>query len=336
MNIHIRNRGFTVVEIMIALAIGIALTGFLIAIFVNNKQATASNSRIIETNNNLRFALTLMSEDLINSGFYGGINYKDTVYKGTNVEITTCTGSAYTKNYKLAGGVNITDYTASATATEYPIWGASSSTSIGCLSSVTSGSDYISVKGVAGRTDNDDSQRSVIYTRAGEDEGMLFVGDSSATDVEGSAANISKSENMNWEYRNHIYYLSNNQLKRRYLTVSGTSSAWDDEVLVGSTDNTKSGIENMQILYGVDTDADGIANYFTDAANVALANWNNVLVVKIFLLARSGTDSQYTDKKTYTLGDVSVDPDPDDNYHRRVISSTVFLRNKWYVITGSI
>lgn len=74
------------------------------------------------------------------------------------------------------------------------------------------------------------------------------------------------------------------------------------------------GIENLQFEYGLDDNGDGIPDRFvTDPSNLVAAplpvtapptanNWQNVVAVKVFLLARNTeTTPSYKDTKTYSL-----------------------------------
>ena len=83
----------------------------------------------------------------------------------------------------------------------------------------------------------------------------------------------------------------------------------------------------MQITFGEDTSGNRIANVYRDADNVA--NWDNVVSVKIGLLLRTldevrrGND---LDVKTYTVNATTIDP-VDDGRYRRVFHTTVLMRN---------
>jgi type IV pilus assembly protein PilW len=88
------------------------------------------------------------------------------------------------------------------------------------------------------------------------------------------------------------------------------------------------GIQNLQMEYGVDTNNDGAADSaMGDPGSVA--NWSNVVSVKINLLARNSTvSSGYTDTKTYTLGPANPAVGPfNDGYKRHVFQSEVRLNN---------
>lgn len=91
------------------------------------------------------------------------------------------------------------------------------------------------------------------------------------------------------------------------------------------------GIENMQIEYGLDEDADGAPDEYTETPET-VADWTNVVTVRLYLLARGDDKDGVVTGKTYQLGDASGDDDdiykaPDDGHARHVFASTVRLLN---------
>jgi type IV pilus assembly protein PilW len=84
------------------------------------------------------------------------------------------------------------------------------------------------------------------------------------------------------------------------------------------------GVENMQIVYGEDTDADGRANYYATAANVV--NMENVVCIRVNLVIRSLNDFITSQALPYTLNEVQITPT--DRRIRRVFTSTFALRNR--------
>ena len=97
-------------------------------------------------------------------------------------------------------------------------------------------------------------------------------------------------------------------------------------------DELVEGIENMQVLFGEDTDAnddgtnsDGTANrYLSFGANDL--DMDRVVSVRIFLLARSLNDNLTTEPSPYFF--VEQEPAPDDKRLRKVFTTTITLRNK--------
>ena len=84
-------------------------------------------------------------------------------------------------------------------------------------------------------------------------------------------------------------------------------------------------IENMQILYGIDTDGNNYANHYINAATVT--SWTNVASIRIALLLKSTNDIyNFTDNKTIALNDITL-PAPNDRFMRMQSVSTISLRN---------
>ena len=88
------------------------------------------------------------------------------------------------------------------------------------------------------------------------------------------------------------------------------------------------GVEDMQILYGEDTDADNVANRYVDAGTAGLA-MENVVSVRISLLLRSVENNLLTDPTQVTYNGADF-PNPllaNDRYLRKVFNATISVRN---------
>lgn len=131
------------------------------------------------------------------------------------------------------------------------------------------------------------------------------------------------------------YYIGTNAsgepaLFRRALGVSGNNAATvADEVI--------DGIENMQILYGVDTSptADGVVDSYVSADQVTTtapgattsAQWQRVLAVRIHLLAVS-TASQQVNTQIQPYVYVGNTVTPADRRMRKAFTTTIAIRNR--------
>ncbi|MEE1559038.1 MAG: PilW family protein, partial [Arenicellales bacterium] len=97
-------------------------------------------------------------------------------------------------------------------------------------------------------------------------------------------------------------------------------------------DELVEGIENMQVLYGEDTDAniegadgDRTANRYVPFGTDGL-DMDRVVSVRISLLVRSLNDNLTTNPSPYTYDSTATTPA--DRYLRKVFTSTITLRNK--------
>ena len=159
-----------------------------------------------------------------------------------------------------------------------------------------------------------------IYLRTNGTVGLLYRAPFPAAPAIPVAAPMA-----DWEYRPSIYYIrqfANNPgdgiptLCRKVLRGAGPSM---------STECLATGIENLQIEYGLDTSQDGHPNVFVP--NPSLADIQNVVSARIFILARTtDIDTRYTNTKTYSISN-APDYAPGDSFHRRVFSTTVSIQN---------
>ena len=119
--------------------------------------------------------------------------------------------------------------------------------------------------------------------------------------------------------------------------ISNTFSVSPSNALQCSTDGGTThttlleNVENMQVLYGVDTDGDQQANSYVTANKVS--DWDDVVSLRLALLVRSRNDgvALNTDTRAWQLLDKAVYTTlapANDSRVRRIFSSTVRLRNR--------
>ena len=107
-------------------------------------------------------------------------------------------------------------------------------------------------------------------------------------------------------------------LYRRELGATGGDASVDDEELV-------QGVENIQILYGLDVSGDGFANRYIDADDVPSVDWDDVVTVRVHILFRSFAE---VTQSPQTFRFVGTDYTPADRFLRQEFISTIELRNK--------
>ncbi len=107
---------------------------------------------------------------------------------------------------------------------------------------------------------------------------------------------------------------NNFRINNGNLECSGDNITWDIYV---------ENIEDMQIMYGEDSDADGVANRYVTATDGP--TWNNVVTARVSLLVRSsdfaaGRPEDYFDLNGNTVAAA-------DERLRRTFVTTILLRN---------
>jgi len=311
--------GFSVVEVMIAMLLSMALAGGIISVFVNNSYSFKQDENIGRMQDNARFALREIAFDISMAGHYADLHIPDSVsYDGDLVTATPC-GPAGQDNWIYrtteAGTGNSLSIMAVDNATN-----AAASAAHSCFdgSEILDGTDVVAIKRVAGAETTPSANGA--YLRTNGTVGVLFSGDKPTASPLAIAAPFA-----DWAFRPSIYYI------RQYADTPG-----DDiptlcrKALSGAgpsmtTECLATGIENLQIEYGIDTSQDGHPNvYLTDPT---LAQMQDVVAARIFLIARTtDIDTRYVNNKTYSISN-APDVIPGDSFHRRVFSTSVSIQN---------
>lgn len=116
-----------------------------------------------------------------------------------------------------------------------------------------------------------------------------------------------------------------------YITPLATTAYFvrDDQHLMrlraGSTsaESLMSGVENMELMFGVDSDGDGVANRFYRPADMLEANWVNVMTVHVNLVLTSDIEL-LSNAEDFSCGSYSES----SKLMRRCFSSTINIRNR--------
>lgn len=329
--------GFSLVELMVALAIASVLLTALGIMFVNTSIARGEldkSSRQIESG---RYAMQVLGDDIRHAGYYGPLNNAPTLGAGITSLPDACSSTLATVQGALA--IPLQGYPGAASA------GALDSGNLACLdaaagykpntgvlvvrrvdtsiaaTSATSGYFNVQVSGCPG-----DPARYVLDTDTASTYVLHSNGSPGCTPITGApAAKITP-------FYQRIYYVS---------TCSGTdcSAAGADSVpTLKRIDITPTGaaapkaivdgIENLQVEYGIDTTApgDGSPDVYKSAPAWP-SDWQNVMSVRVYVLARNlEKTANFTDTKSYALGPVSVSA-PNDSYRRHAYSELVRLNN---------
>ncbi len=68
MYVNTRNRGFTLIELMVALVLGLVVIGGVMGVFMSTYQANAQNIKAVRLNEEMRAVMALMSRDIRRAG----------------------------------------------------------------------------------------------------------------------------------------------------------------------------------------------------------------------------------------------------------------------------
>lgn len=334
-----RDRGFSIVELMIAITLGLMVIGVVATIFLSGNRNYAQDERFARMQENGRYAINRLTEDLGNIEYWGGLTSADVGSAGvrdyadqTNVLANSHCGVDFALGNALRALGNATGSDANAV--------------FGCIDPATfrNGTDVLLVQKVvsppatpaAASPSGNPFDTNKVYLRTNTSSGLLIKAASEPLDIT-STFTIPSQNWTYWQYAPAVYYIQDTGVPSLHRLYLGPGLTMQDELL---TD----GVEAFHILFGIDTDGDGVANQYK--SNPTVAELATAVNARIYVLVRSvDKEHGYTDAKTYTLGnlcynvggsggcnaltDASATPEP-QKYHRRVFASTVVLRNIAY------
>ena len=321
-------RGFSVIELMVAMAIGLMLLGGLITLFANSSRAGNEAEKSIRQLENGRFALELMNEDITLAGYYAELVMTDAVYQTPDACATANTTALGWKNPStiplepLKVPVAVTGL------------GTTQAALLTCLSNLRSATPALVVHHLDTERKTPGSATNgtwhVQTSRcAGDPVSTRFILSDKASDFTLRGLNCTGTNEVQ-RYLTRVYYLAS--CNECGIDTVPTLKRAD---LVGSAmvvTPLAEGIEDMAFEYGFDTNADGNPDIWrTGLSGTALAadnDWANVVGVRTFLLSRTTEASPgYKDEKTYEMVMAGTRGPFNDAFKRRVYSITSRLNN---------
>jgi len=315
-----RQAGMTLVELMIAMLLAVILGAAIVSAFVANSHSFNQDESIQRMQDDARHALRELSFAVSMAGHYGELLVPGAITNDDNLTVGTDCGAAGVAEWIYRTVQPGTGDSLSVSSVDNAT-GNSANASHSCIqaSELEVGTDVISVKRVSGAR----SAATVagrVYLRTNGTVGLLYQAPAPATpDLD---VPLPRAE---WEYRPSIFFI------RNYANVAGDEiPTLCKKVLRGNspgmvTECLATGIENLQIEYGIDTSGDSNPNLYLP--NPTAAQMQDLVSARIFLLARTtDLDIRYDNDKTYNVSN-SPAFQPDDSFHRRIFSTTVTVQN---------
>lgn len=320
--------GFSLIEMMIALTVGLLILGAISMVMVNSARSTRDNDRTSELQTNGRYALDLLRRDLQHAGQAGlmppgnvGWSMRNNFYSVDPSVVVNggCAASALGTALQL----------------EQPVGGLDDATPAGVCAAIGNygTGDVLAVR-YADTLGYTVTTATANTTPAATNPGDIFVRSTyGKTGIyqQGKTAPVPMTEPIQDQLlRSYVYYIAPNTtgadgIPALYRLALGAGGAMASELVV-------SGIEDMQVQYGVVTGID--PNLNTQYLNAsAVTDWTAVRSVRVWLLVRNSTaerNETYSNQIQYTLGNKVVTPTvgTNDQFRRQVYSATIQLRNE--------
>lgn len=309
-HIRMRQRGLTLIELMVTVAIGMLIVASMAVLLANNSRTRDETEKTSLKIENGRFAIEALAGDVQNAGYLAELDPRDITLPVTKPDpcATDAASVAQAMRLHVQGYDNVT------------------ATTLSCLPDVKPGTDVVVLRRasgcVAGVGDCPALASGDLAFQASSCSNSAELGSATVTDhykLSSTGTSTLTLTRYNCttlaEIRRFhvlIYYVANNDragdgvptLKRAELTGGAFVSV-----------SLAQGVENLQVEYGLDlapaTLTDGVADAYTPdpdaynscAAAVCVQQWASVVTARIFVLARNkDLTAGYSDAKTYVLG----------------------------------
>lgn len=323
-------RGLTLIELMLAATLGLLISGVVLGLYINTTRGLAQNERYAWMQENARFALRALSEDLTMTDFWGQVIPTDVITTGVtptagdcgeDIDVFDASTAILLNNNHASPAVTHFTPCAALTADLRP------NTDLLALKRVegsSTASTFVDTADIDGDSDTteiltlgaSDLSSGVVYLRSTRNSGT-FIDDASSGNLPGTGQS-------DWRYIPRIYFV------RDYYETAGDQIPSLCRLTISDADLVTTqciaeGIEDFHVQFGLDTDQDAIANLYTSTPT--LGEMENAVSARVYLLARSiDPDPHFSNDTVYVLGDAVIAA-ANDGFYRRVYSTTVALRN---------
>ena len=307
-----QQQGFSLIEMMLAMLIGIIIMGGILSVYNNTREVQRVSDDQVHLVSDARFAIETLAYDLRHAGVFGGTNLASTIkcHKGDpncSTALATASDDCETRWYL--------DITTPIFASE-----ALNPYSTCPISSHLANTDLLVVRYADSNPVATASLvASTAYVRSNYQAGELFIGTAPPVIPDDTSALTN-----NHLLVSRAYYISDYTdfagdglpSLRRVDLVAGP--AVQDQLILP-------GVENLQIQFGIDTNQDRSVDQYVNADQVP--DWTKVYSARVWVLVRS----QHVDKKVDTSEIFTIAGNAvafgNDGYRRLLISSVINLRN---------
>ena len=356
-----RQRGITLIELMVAITVGLILLAGIIQLFVSNKQAYRIQEGINVQNENSRYALNQLEYSIRMAGHWGGAKPASVAVETTK-PATDCTQSPVLKNndpaLAVAHGIEGFD-------------GANASP-LDCIPAADYrvGTDVLILRYAGAQREcffPGDPAKEIECFAKPENAAKQFVrarsaggadifnavefaerynGGTGPPDIQNSeGAGQNRDLIANYSANVEIYFIRNCASKPQDADCDAADDTTPtlarlvlrDGVMV--QEDVVAGVEQFQVIYGVDDDGDRSPNRYVDATSVKAGTggpeWAKVVDTRVSLVLRNGErDVTFKDEKTYLLyggaagaGLAYKAAASDQSFRRKVYNTSVQSRN---------
>ncbi len=348
----LKQKGLSLVELMISITLGLILLTGVMKVFLSSKTVFSTQQALSRVQETGRLAIEFISRDIRMAGYMGCAS------RTADMVVTNTLNNATTFRYDFNQA--IMGYSAATVGAAYTLLPTpTASTDIVVLRSASGNGTVVTKNNnsaqlfvsntsveangcgttnrISGLCNDDilivsDCAKATVFqaTLVQAAGGEVNVVHSNAAATPGNAISSWGGSSVNDTFGpgSEILSATNTAYFVAPGAISGRPSLWQN--VNGTNLELLEGVENMSILYGVDTNDDFIPNQYSKAAAVtAGTNWDKVVAVRIELLVASLEDNVLPELQKYRFDGVdNVSPNPVDRRLRQVFTTTIGIRSR--------
>lgn len=319
-------KGLSLVELMVAMLVGLILTAGAIQIFISSRQTYRVQENLSRMQENARFAMEYLRRDIRMADYWGCVRDARIGLPGsTDSNIQNNLNISATFDFAFDQGIRGTDGQGNAP-------------------------DAITLRGsrdegVRIHPPFMDIAAAALHTNSnnGIEQGDILLVTNCSTGTIFQATNANPGQSGTVVHNTGNIVAPGNSQKEFNQTYGAEASIFkvtSTQYFVGDSAGVPAlfkqdmndtpveivrGVEDMQITYGEDTDDDGVPNHFVPAGTAEF-EIDRAVAIRISLLMRSDDNNVTSRPIDYSFNGQTVTPN--DRHLRQVFTSTVAVRNR--------
>jgi type IV pilus assembly protein PilW len=309
-------RGFTLVELLVSLTLGLVLMAFFIGTLLATQQSNRQTQQLVQLQHNSQMLLSLFQAELPNLMFFAGHSLADVASASHQLPavVGDCAAEIDSGSFPIAGQPYLSLYAELV----------QQNTDLGCLSQPKVGSEFLQFKRIVGTSLSATQMRSNRFYLETSVSECRFVSSSSADLL---------ADALYWPFIHQVFYISEQKhqgeivpvLMRKRLIRNAAGQS------VMTTDSIMDGVERMHFEFGLDVNLDGQVDHYLSTTQMQKEHWqqqkHRIINIKFYLLLRSlDQDFSYQNSQLYQMGQQWFKA-PSDPFRRLLVSSSVAFSN---------
>ncbi|MGQ0385038.1 MAG: PilW family protein [Gammaproteobacteria bacterium] len=327
-------RGMSLVELMVAMAIGLFLLAGAVTVFGKTRDLYRTNDTAARLQETARYAMSTIEADLRLANYWGLMSRADLVENGPALNLASIpdVDPAYVLPADMTGFAATINSCGAMWAVKLPAYVEANDDAYGfsCAEFGTfrAGSDQLVVRRASTQVIPSVQLGSLaanngrLKIRSSRVQASLFAGTTLPAGLGGAAETRPLVA--------HGYYVdqasdmdaTTPSLRRKQLDFAGGAPVIVDREIVP-------GVEDLQVEFGADLDNDQSADYFVQPGT-AIPAGDQVVAVRVWLLVRAEQqETAFVDDRTYDYASRTGAAviTPNDAFRRVLVSKTIALRN---------